>query len=232
MTSSGTYTFSLSNTEIVLAAYERIQIRNPSLRAEHFSSARRELNVMLAQFSNLQPNLWKVELESTLMVQGTATYTVNPKVVMILDAYISLNNATTSQTDTYITPLSRTQYASIGNKEVQGRPTQYWFDRLIAPTVTMWPIPDNGGPYELNYYACLQVQDANLTGGETPDVPYIWLDALVAGLSHRLARVYAPQLEQVRKMDAQEAWSNAATQNVENTPFSIAPDLGAYYRRR
>jgi hypothetical protein len=232
MTASGTYTFSLSNGEIVLAAYERIQVRNPSLRAEHFATARRELNVLLAQMSNLQPNLWKVELISTTMVAGTASYAVLAKTVMILDAYISLNEGLSTQTDTYITPLSRTQYASIGAKATQGRPSQYWFDRLISPTITMWPVPDSGGPYTLNYYACLQVQDANLTSGETPDVPYVWLDALVAGLSYRLSRVYAPQLEQVRKGDAMEAWTNAATQGVENVPFTIAPDLGAYYKRR
>jgi len=153
MTASGTYTFGLSNGEIVLAAYERIQVRNPSLRAEHFATARRELNVMLAQFSNLQPNLWKVELISTTLVAGTATYSVDPKVVMILDAYVSLNEGLSTQTDTYVTPLSRTQYASIGAKPTQGRPSQFWFDRLLAPTVTMWPVPDSGGPYTFNYYA-------------------------------------------------------------------------------
>jgi len=232
MTSSGTYNFNLSNAEIVLAAYERIQIRLPSVRQEHFATARRELNLMMTQFSNLQPNLWKVELDSITMVAGTATYDVTPETVMILDAYISIDNATVSETDTYITPMSRTQYASIGDKEVEGRPTSYWFDRLIAPTVTMWPVPDTGGPYTMNFYSCLQMFDANLASGETPDVPYLWLDALVASLSYRLARAYAPQFEAIRKMDAQEAWEVAATQNVENVNFSIAPDLGVYYKRR
>ena len=41
-TSSGTYNFSPSNGELVLAAYERILIRAPSLRQEHMQSARRE----------------------------------------------------------------------------------------------------------------------------------------------------------------------------------------------
>lgn len=230
MTSSGTYAFSASNGEIVLAAYERIRIRLPSLRQEHFVSARKELNFLQSQFSNLQPNLWEVELVPVTMAAGTATYDVDAKVVMILDAYITLNNGETNQTDRYITPLSRTDYASIAAKFTTGPPTSYWFDRLINPTITMYPVPDTGGPYTLNYYACTQIQDVALTSGQTPDIPYLWLDAMVAGLAHRLARIYAPDLEQIRKTDAKEAWDIAATQNIENTPLLISPNIGRYYR--
>jgi hypothetical protein len=73
--------------------------------------------------------------------------------------------------------------------------------------------------------------DANFPAGETPDVPYRWLDALVAGLAHRLSRIYAPQMEQVRKADAQEAWQQAAAQDTENVGFMLAPGLAQYYRR-
>ena len=38
MTSSGTYAFSPSNGEIVLAAFERIQVRVPDIRQEHMAS--------------------------------------------------------------------------------------------------------------------------------------------------------------------------------------------------
>ena len=169
MTSSGTFSYSLSNGEAVLAAYERIQIRAPALRQEHMLTARRELNDLFVELSNRQVNLWSVVSPSSTdgtsitLTQGTATYSITPQTVMILDAYVSLNNGTSNQTDTYITPMSRTEYASLGNKQTQGRPTSYWFDRLISPTVTLWPVPDNGGPYTLNFYSCVQLQDANLT---------------------------------------------------------------------
>lgn len=231
MTSSGTYTYSLSNGEAVLAAYERIQIRAPSIRQEHMLTARREINDLFVELSNRQVNLWSVELDSSTLTQGTATYSVDAKTVMILDAYISLNNGLSTQTDTYVTPMSRTQWASIGNKNTQGRPTSYWFDRLLSPTVTLWPVPDGGGPYTLNYYACVQLQDANLPSGETPNLPYMWLGVLVTGLARRLARVYAPALEAQRKADFDEAWGYAASQNTENVPTSFSPNIGSYYRR-
>lgn len=231
MTSSGTYGFSPSNGELVLASFERIQIRGPEVRAEHMGSSRRELNLLMVQFSNLQPNLWKVELDTVNLVSPTPTYTLPPQTVMILDAYLSLNTGTSQETDIYLTPMSRTQYATIANKTTTGQPTSYWLDRLPTPTVTFWPVPDNGGPYVFNYYACVQMQDANLPSGETPDVPYLWLDALVAGLSHRMARIYKPELEPMRKTDAKEAWDIAAAQNTEYVPFTLAPSIGSYYRR-
>lgn len=186
----------------------------------------------MVHFSNLQPNLWKVELITVPLVQGQLLYQIPSRVVMILDAWVTVNaTAPTSAQDLYITPVSRTEYASFSNKNTPGRPTCFWFQRTIpAQTVSMWPVP-NTGNYILSYYACSQVQDTGLGGGETPDIPYLWLDAYVAGMSHRVARVYKPELEAIRKADAKEAWDIAAAQNTENVPTTLAPTISTYYRR-
>lgn len=237
MTSSGTYNYSLSNGEAVLAAFERVQIRAPSIRQEHMLTARRELNDLFVELSNRQVNLFKVELQSIPLVQGTATYTVPSRTVMILDSYLTLNNGQQSQTDRYITPVSRTEYASYAQKATQGPPTVYWFDRLIAPTITFYPTPDGDGPYVVNQYCCVQMQDASLPGGETPDLPYRWLGVLVAGLALRFARVYPPQgidqltFQAARKADYDDAWKWAASQDTENVPLTIAPAIRSYYPR-
>lgn len=231
MTSSNTYNFLPTNGELVLHAYDRIQVRLPELRQNHMRSGFRELNLAMVQFSNLQPNLWKVVLNTINLVQGTATYSIPPNVVMILDAYRSINTGTSNQTNIFMTPISRTEYATYATPQMQAPPNVYWFDRLISPTVTMFPVPDGSGPYVFNYYACLQMQDANLPGGQTPDIPYLWLDALVAELAYRLSRIYAPTIEAVRKTDAKEAWGIAAAQNTENVPLVLAPNLTSYYRR-
>lgn len=232
MTSSGTYTFSLSNGEAVLAAFERIQIRLPEARQEHMHVAKRELNFLFSEWSNRQVNLWEVVLNTITLVQGTESYSIPQNVVMVLDAFRSLQYGTVNQIDAYMYPISRSIYATIANKPDQGPPTTFWFDRLISPTVTMWPTPDGGGPYTFAYYAVTQMQDANVRNGETPDIPYRWVDALVAGLAYRLARVYKPELEAPRKADYMEAWEIAASQDTENVPVTINPSLSAYYYRR
>ena len=68
-----------------------------------------------------------------------------------------------------------------------------------------------------------------MPAGETMDIPYLWLDAYVAGMAHRFARVYKPELEAVRKADAKEAWEIAAAQNTENTPLVLATQVSGYY---
>jgi hypothetical protein len=229
--SSGTYSFSVSNGEVVLAAYERIKIFAPSIRIEHMMSARRELNFLLAEAANKQVNLWKVDKVSTPLINGQTTYAVDARTVMILDAWITTGTGVNAS-DTYITPISRTEYASFSDKATPGRPTCYWFDRLIAPTVTVWPVPNQSNNFVLNYYRCVQMQDANLAGGETPDIPYRWIDWFVAGMAHRLCRPYATiELEKLRKADAVEAWTVAATQDTENVVVTLSPNISAYYRR-
>ncbi len=74
-----------------------------------------------------------------------------------------------------------------------------------------------------------QINDANLANGENPEVPYRFYDLFVAGLAYRLAKIYKPELEQIRKADYMEAWQVAATQDTENVPLFIRPSLNGYY---
>lgn len=230
MTSSGTYNYSLSTGEGILAAFERIKIRAPEIRQEHMLSARREMNLLQAELANRQVNLWSVELLSVTLTDGTATYSLPARVVMVLDAYLSLNNGDTDQTDRYLTPLSRTQYASYAMKQTAGPPTSYWFNRQLTPEITTYPVCDANSTYVINYYACVQLEDATITGGTTPNVPYLWYDVIVAGMAYRLARIYAQPLEAIRKQDYADAWSVAAAQNTEYVPMTVTPGIGRYYR--
>lgn len=231
MTSSGTSAFNPTNGQLTLSAFARIQVRAPSIRQEHMVNAYNEMNYLLVELGNLQPNLWKVTQNSISMVTGTSLYTIPTNTVMILDGWITTQSGTSSQNDRYITPMSRSEYASLANKNTPGPPTQYWFDRLQAPTITMYPVPDNSGPFIFNYFSCLRMQDANLAGGETMDIQYLFIDCIVAGLAHRLARIYAPTLEAQREKDYDKAWKLAASQNTENVPLSLSPTLRAYWRR-
>lgn len=223
MASSGTWAFSPSVGNLALSAFSRIQIRRPALLPEHLSDAYNETNFLLSSWSNMAPNLWTVDLVTQALTASTATYNVDAKTVMILDAYI-----TVSDQDRLIFPISRTEFSSYPNKTAEGVSSVYWFNRQINPTITLWLVPD-GSFDTLSYYRCTQNQDANLQSGETPAVPYRLLDAMVAGLAHRLARIYAPQLEQVREQDAFKALALAQVQDTENVPMSIQPQLMSYW---
>jgi len=229
MTTSGTYTFNPSLGELTLYAYNLVGVRNTALVQEHMETARMATNLLLARWSNQGVNLWAVDLETVPLVQGTSTYSVPADTVMILDAYITIAQGN-SNTDRIILPVSRTEYASYPNKEQQGFPTTYWFDRLLDPTITLWPVPDGGEASTLKYYRVRRLQDASYTGGQNVEIPYLWLEAFAYGLATRLAQVWAPDKVQILQPFAQEAYQIAADQNTEYVSQYISPQIQGYFR--
>lgn len=224
MATSNTYTFNPGLGEIVLYAYQNIGIRPAAVLQEHMEVARMATNMMLARFSNQGVNLWAVDLITTPLVQGTATYPVDANTVMILDAYIVSEGI-----DRIILPISRTEYASYPNKAQQGFPTTFWFDRLISPTVTLWPVPD-GSQTSLKYYRVRRLQDSNLQNSEQVEIPYLWLEAFADGLAYRLARIWSPQIAPSLKAQADESYEIAAAQGIEQAQQYISPQLSGYWR--
>ena len=226
MATSGTYTFNPSLGELTVYAYQLIGVRPTALLQEHLDAARTATNMMFTRWSNQGVNLWQVDLVTVSLVQGTATYSVDANTVTMLDAYIESGSPAI---DRIILPISRTEYASYPNKSQQGFPTTFWFDRLLSPTVTLWPVPDGTQTY-LKYYRVIRLQDANLTGTQELDIPPIWLEAMAYGLAERLAMIWAPDKVQIMKPMADEAYSIAAAQNVETAQQYISPQISGYFR--
>lgn len=224
MTTSGTYVFAPSLGEVSLYAYNLIGVRNTAVLQEHMEAARMATNMLLAGWANRGVNLWTVDLVTTPLVTGQATYDVEDNTVVMLDAYI-----VSSGIDRIILPISRTEYASYPNKAQQGFPTVFWYDRLINSQVSLWPVPD-GSQTSLKYYRVRRIQDAELTNGQSVEVPYLWLEALSYGLAARLAIIWAPDRAQGLKALADEAYQIAADQNVETSNFYITPGLSGYWR--
>lgn len=133
--------------------------------------------------------------------------------------------------DRVMTSISRTDYSAQPNKLQQGFPTVFWFDRLSPiPTVTLWYVPDGNGPYVYFYYRMRRIQDAAAQSGQTADVPYRFLEALVADMAKRLSRKYAPALYDSLKADAAMEWGEAAQEDRERVQMFIAPDLSGYFQ--
>ena len=228
MTTSGTYSYNPSLGEITLYAYNLIGLRNTSLLQEHMEAARMAANMMLGRWSSEGVNLWAVDLQTVTLVQGTSTYSVPDNTVAMLDAYVTTGTGT-SAINRLILPISRTEYASYPNKQQQGFPTTYWFDRLLSPTVTLWPVPD-GNEVSFSYYRVRQVQDSNLASGQTVEIPYYFLEAFAYGLAQRLAMIWSPDKVQFLKPLADEAYDLAVRQNVETAQQYISPTISSYFR--
>ena len=230
MTTSGTYAFNPSLGELTHYAYNMAGVRNTMLLQEHMQAAKMATNMMLASWANQGVNLWAVDLITTALVQGQTTYNVDPDTVMILDAYMQTDNGSSQPIDRIILPISRTEYASYPNKEQEGFTTTFWFDRLIAPTITLWPVPDGTSAQYLKYDRVRQIQDANYISGQTVEIPYLWLEAFADGLAYRLAKIWSPQIAAALKGIADQSYDIAARQNVEQAQQYISPQISGYYR--
>ena len=226
---SGTYNYSPSLADFVLYAFGKCGIRRTAVVQEHMADARMAANLVLAEWSNRGVNLWNVALESVSTVQGQIAYSVPANTAMVLDIYLTVSPATSNAEDIILTSISRTDYASIPNKTQQGRPTTFWYDRLVSSTINLWQSPD-AGPYTLNYYIVSQNQDAVLPNGTGPGIPLQWFKAFSDALGAELSTIYAPEKTQLLQTAAERSWQLAAEFGTENAPMYINPGLSGYYR--
>jgi hypothetical protein len=225
---SGTYNFAPSMGEAVLYSYGLCGVRRTALTQAHFEDARMATNMLLGRWSADGVNLWQVDRQEIQLVQGCATYPVPTNTIVMLDMYYTINTGT-AEIDRIMLPVSRTEYASYPNKKQQGSPTVAWFDRLLSPTVTLWPTP-NGQQACFKYYRLRQTQDANLANGQSVEIPYYFLEAYSLGLAYRLSLIWAPDKVPMLKPLADEAWAIASKQNVETANVYISPITAQYFR--
>ena len=100
MASSGTYAFAPSVADMVLDAYRRCGVKPTSLEVDHLISARMSSNFVLANWTTLGVNLWKVDTQPTIidLIQGTASYPLDQNVVGLLDCYVRTPESPPAQT--------------------------------------------------------------------------------------------------------------------------------------
>ena len=228
MSTSGTYAFNPGLGEITLYAYQLCGIRPTQLTQEHMQVSRTAANMLLGRWSSEGVNLWAVDLETIPLVQGVTTYSVPANTIVMLDAYVTTGTGTNA-INRLILPVSRSEYASYPNLTQQGFPTVYWFDRLLSPSVTLWPVPD-GNEVSFSYYRVRQVPDSEFSNGQQVEIPYYFLEAFAYGLAQRLALIWAPERLAAIKPFADDSYAIAAAQNVETAQQYISPMISSYFR--
>lgn len=225
MTTSGTATFDMDLNEIVEECFERC---GSELRTGYdLRTARRSLNLLFADWANQGVNLWTLEQGSQVLTPGTATYTLPADTVDLLEHVIRTGAGNVStQTDLTITRISVSTYSSIPNKLQTARQIQILINRqAVAPQFTVWPVPDNSQTYTLVYWRLRRIQDAGAGGTYTQDIPFRFLNALVAGLAYYLALKIPGAMErmQVLKQQYDEAWDLASSEDRDRSAVRFIP---------
>jgi len=111
------------------------------------------------------------------------------------------------------------------NKLVTGRPIQVYIDRVAPiPNINVWPVPDGTQTYTLVYWRLRRIQDAG-GGVNTMDVPFRFLNCMVAGLAFMLAMKVPGGMDRlmVLKQQYDEAWDLAATEDRDKSSIRFVP---------
>jgi hypothetical protein len=230
VTTSGTNAFNLDLNDIIEEAFERcgVEVRTGY---EH-RTARRSLNLLTIEWANRGINLWTIEQGSIPMVQGQIVYTLPVDTIDLLDQVIRTQSGV-NQTDINISRISVSTYATIPNKNTQGRPIQVWIDRqsgateptgVAAPEIYVWPTPDQSNFYTFVYWRLRRIQDAG-TGTSTQDIPFRMLTCLVAGLAYYLSLKIPEAANRIEmlKMAYEEQWLLASSEDREKASLRLAP---------
>lgn len=231
MTTSGTTTFDLNLNELIEEAFERC---GAELRSGYdLRTARRSLNLLTIEWANRGINLWTIEQGSIPLVQGQITYDLPADTIDLLEHVVRTQSGQ-GQTDINISRISVDTYATIPNKNAQGRPIQVWINRqsgasepvtgVAYPQINVWPAPEQSNYYTFVYWRLRRIQDAG-TGVTTQDIPFRFLPCMVAGLAYHLSKKVPGALErtQMLKMEYEELWQQAADEDREKAPLRIAP---------
>lgn len=248
MTTSGTSTFNLDLNELVEEAFERC---GSELRTGYdLRTARRSLNLLTIEWANRGINLWTIERGEIALETGVATYPLPVDTIDLAEQVIRTGTGS-NQTDINISRISVATYAVIPNKNATGRPVQVWINRqsgadypvggrpegtqsngIDNPTITVWPTPDASQNYTFVYWRLRRVQDAGSGGTKTQDIPFRFVNCMVAGLAYYLSMKLQnidPQRRIELKADYEQQFQLAADEDREKAPVRFVP-RNLFYR--
>ena len=151
-------------------------------------TARRSLNMIVLEWQNRGVNLFTIDSGTIPLIAGTATYTMPADTIDLIEHQLRTGTGT-QQIDTALMRVSVSTYAQQSSKNVVGRPTQVYIQRLSTETkATVWPVPDSTQPYTLLYYRLKGIDGmASGIGGEVTNIPPRFVPALVSALAFHIA---------------------------------------------
>jgi len=220
MATSGSKDFELDVADYVEEAFERcgLEVRT----GYDLKTAKRSLNLMLAEWANRGLNQWTIKQRTVTMVSGTGNYNLGTDVIDILSVVVRR-----SSTDYSLDRISRDTYLSIPNKSTTGRPNQFFLDRQITPDLKVWPVPDNST--DVIYYDALVRMDDADAYTNTMDIPFRLYPCLAAGLAYYISIKRQPNRTQMLKAMYEEEFERAMAEDRDRASFNVVPQF-EYFR--
>ena len=214
MATSGSVNFELDVADYIEEAFERcgLEVRT----GYDLKSAKRSLNLMLAEWANRGLNQWTITQRTQAVTEDTGTYSLSADVIDILSVVVRR-----SSTDFALSRISRDAYLSIPTKTTSGRPNQFFLDRQVTPVLKVWPVPENSTDV-IHYDALIRMDDAD-TFINTMDMPFRFFPCLAAGLAYYISIKRAPNRTQMLKAMYEEEFERAMVEDRDRASFKVVP---------
>jgi hypothetical protein len=147
--------------------------------------------------------------------------------ITVTEFYLATNVA-----DLPVVQWNRDTWATINNKAQMGKPsTNYYFEKLVNPTLTLWPVPNNDYD-QLLVFTERQVQDVG-TLSQQIEVPQRWLESVTWLLSARVGfevpGVDPARLTMVVQM-ADKMLIEVEQDESDGAPIALQPNISVYTR--
>lgn len=218
MALSGSTDFEPNVAEFIEEAFERCGLE---LRTGYdLKTARRSINLMLAEWANRGLNQWTIEQTTQTVTEGTSEYNLGTNVIDVLDV-VCRRTVNSTQTDISMDRLSRSEYINIPNKTTKARPSQFFIDKQNNPVLKVWPAPENSTDI-LVFNKLVRMDDAD-AATNTMDMPFRFYPCFAAGLAYYISVKRAPEKTSLLKQLYEEEFDRAMSQDEDRASFRIRP---------
>tara|TARA_X000001382_G_scaffold89095_1_gene63802 strand:- start:553 stop:1353 length:801 start_codon:yes stop_codon:yes gene_type:complete len=137
---------------------------------------------------------------------------------------LEMSYRNSSNVDSPLEKINRSQFQALSNKSATGQPSQYFVQRFIDHIlITLYLTPgssENGNA--INFYYEKRIQDAGDYTNAT-DVPYRFVPCMVAGLTYYLSMKYAQPRIQEMKLIYEDELARALEEDGSSASVYISP---------
>jgi hypothetical protein len=241
LSTTGTYITDPTIAEYGDEAFERAGVKPGAIGVEHIASLRRSIAFMLSSWSNLGPKQWKFQTLEHIVTQSETIFELPAGLIDVKTVTLMRD-----QRETEMLPMARSEYRTLHDKTIEGRPVNYFVNRRrntatgsgdpdpgpVRPQLFYWLAAENDTDIIIvEYY--VQVEDAGVTSMRgTLDIPFRFHEAFVSDLAARLALKWNEKKYSGLKTIADEEWRKADGEDTEKAPLHISVDYGGRGGRR
>lgn len=211
--------------EIAQEASERAGVEFRSGYA--LRTARRALELLSIEWANRGLNLWTIEGPVSVdLLPGVNEYPLDEDTVDLVEHVVRTWDGA-NYSDLPLDRMTLPEYTAITNKLAPGRPTIIHIRRAVQPYFHIWMVPPVNSHYQLVWWRLKRMQSVGSGGTGTPDIPWRFIPAMIAGLAYYLALKSTdpnavPRIEML-KAAYEEQFTLASDEDRDRASFRFIP---------